>query len=52
MFWRLDNKKAVSFPGVCVKLRYVFRKKEKKRFIFAKNSAVYAMPPAERKGYK
>ena len=51
MFWRLDNKKAVPFPGICVRLRYVFKKKEKKRFIFPKNSAVHAMPPVERKGY-
>lgn len=31
MFWRLDNKKAVLFPRVCVRLRYVFTKKEKKK---------------------
>lgn len=50
MFWRLDNKKAVLFPGICVRLRYVFRK-EKKSFIFVRNSAVHAMLPVERKGY-
>lgn len=44
MFWRLDNKKAALFPRVCVRLRYIFTKKEKKN-IFSKNRAVHAMPP-------
>lgn len=50
MFWRLGNKKAAVFPRVCVRLRYVFTKKEKK-IIFAKNRAVHAMPPGERMSY-
>lgn len=49
MFWRLDNKKAVLFPRVCVRLRYVFTKKEKN--FFCKNRAVHAMPPGGTKSY-
>lgn len=44
LFWWLDNKKAVLFPRVCVRLRCIFTKKEKKN-IFAKSRAAHAMPP-------